>query len=699
MDKLYEKREEVDMYGEVVDKTITRATIESWRSRFENAYSKRPKVEEEEEEEEEEVEEEVFPKPAHAKEKSTVLKKNLKFKFGHSKKQMQQLGRPTASAMGYGQGQTSGVSSFKSARGGGLDTNTGCGFIGRKQWHYDPHSLSLPKISSAPVLTKQAPNPEITTHTQRESQKKLLGQTKSSSVHAGMDIAATAKELQCDHYDLEQWTLQHPQETLPDWWFTRAHKARESNKRAKLHWKDMQSSVTGEKLSRLTIKTTNNHKKRMGLLKQRKEKRALAAKRGGVDQAQRVHRGLIPDGQGCAREWGDPVDSSLVGENYGKRERLIIQAESLSERLESTEARLERYMLEMPKEAAAHKGAVVAVKLAEEEIDHAKTDHGLHTEAELDAIDTRDSYLTYSLKGVAQPEVLMISLKKSKKFLAMEGAREWAKTMKEAAVRKIEKKEAHMRRAQVHVVECVKSASVCKKRIEGLELSRQQLLMQMHAFREEAYAIMPHGMRIRQPDQMRVNQQSNKSYIGQLFQAFGSDEGGSNAAIIAAMTIGNGGGGGGGDEGGGNGAGGGIKGGKLHLNSERTDIVQKRWLCRKIFKAWAETTYKANLSALSDSKATRVQVICSLGATSIGYALPRSIGLSLSPQATGMELKRALCKKRGVDWVPGDTEHKILLMYEEMDFPDCVTLEDLDFISNSVVTVQLMVKRLGVPVE
>ena len=46
-DALYEKRVEVDIFGDVVDKTITRATIESWRDKFKNAFSKRPKVEEE----------------------------------------------------------------------------------------------------------------------------------------------------------------------------------------------------------------------------------------------------------------------------------------------------------------------------------------------------------------------------------------------------------------------------------------------------------------------------------------------------------------------------------------------------------------------------------------------------------------------------------------------------------------------------
>jgi hypothetical protein len=689
MEMLYAKREEIDMYGTKVDKTITRGTIESWRGRFDTAFSKRPKVEEAEEEQEEGVEEEVIPKPPHAVEKSKVLGKNLKFKFEHTKKQMHQLGRPTASSMGYGQGQGSGSSSFKSARGSGLDTNTGCGFIGRKQWHYDAHSLSLPKVPKVPLLTTQGAIPVILNREEKAKRKKLLGLTNPASVHAGMDITAMSKELQCSENDLEQWTTQHPQEPLPEWWFTRARKARGTNARAKLHWKEMQASVTGDKLSRLTVKMQNNHKQRMEILKKRKEQRALAAKRGGLDTEARVHRGLIPDGQGCAREWGDPVDT-LAGENYTKRERLIIQADYMSQKLESTEQTLERYLLELPKEAAAHKGAVVAVKLAEEEIEHTIIDMGIHEQSELDAVRDRDMYVEYSMKGVAQPEVLMISLKRSKKYLALESGREWARTMKEAAVRKLAKKDRQLRAAQVHVIECSKQEATCRKRIEGLERSKQQLLMQMHAFREEAYKIMPSGMRIRQPDQMRVNQVSNKSYIGQLFQAFGSDEQGANAAIIAAMTLG------GGDDNGDDASPTKIKGGKLRLNSERTQIVQSRWLCRKIFKAWAEVTYKANVVALSDSKATRVQVICSLPAS---FSLPRSVGLSLSPQSTGIELKRALCKKRGVSWVPGDTEHKIKLSYEGMEFPDCVTLEDLDFVSNSVVTVQLMVKRMGVPVE
>ena len=95
-DALYEKRVEVDIFGDVVDKTITRATIESWRDKFENAYSKRPKVEEEEEEEEEEPDEEVIVKPPPAEEKSKVIGRNLKFRFGQTKQQMLHLGRPTA---------------------------------------------------------------------------------------------------------------------------------------------------------------------------------------------------------------------------------------------------------------------------------------------------------------------------------------------------------------------------------------------------------------------------------------------------------------------------------------------------------------------------------------------------------------------------------------------------------------------------
>ena len=46
--------------------------------------------------EEEEPHEEVIVKPPPAKEKSKVIGRNLKFRFGQTKQQMLHLGRPTA---------------------------------------------------------------------------------------------------------------------------------------------------------------------------------------------------------------------------------------------------------------------------------------------------------------------------------------------------------------------------------------------------------------------------------------------------------------------------------------------------------------------------------------------------------------------------------------------------------------------------